>query len=177
MELVDIEVVDVVHEMVIRAIEVMGVNPIFTESGSPLSELAGSSSPPISKPPTPDMSSIICPIKDLYTIEGKENIAPINPNSDKQRPKGSKFIALYKDRENSASKKEEIVKSYGKDLSKIGKIKYRVAKDSLYCREIIKKKWTPAQKELLIKATQPSPHQRCPSRRLKQIYAQQQKLK
>ena len=100
------------------------------------------------------MSPIICLIKDIYTIEGKENIAPINPNnSDKQGSKCSKFIAAYKDRENSASKKEEIVKSRGKDLSKIGKIKYRVAKDFLYCREIRRKKRTPAQKELLLKVT------------------------
>ena len=99
MELVDIGVVDVVHEMVIRVIEVMGENPMSLETGSSLSEFTGSSSKPISKPLTPDMSSVICPIKDLHTIGGKENIAPINQNnSDKQGLKGSKFIAPHKHR-------------------------------------------------------------------------------
>ena len=38
-------------------------------------------------------------------------------------------------------------------MSKIGKIKYRVAKDSLYCIEIMRKKRTPMQKELVLKVT------------------------
>ena len=59
MDLVDIEVVDVVHEMITRVIEVMGGNPMSLESGSSLAEFTGSSSTPISKHPTPDMSSII----------------------------------------------------------------------------------------------------------------------
>ena len=71
MELVDIDIADVVHEMVIRVIEVMGENPMFLETGSSLSEFTGSSSTPISKPLTPDMSPIICPIKDLHTIGGR----------------------------------------------------------------------------------------------------------
>ena len=49
MELVDVEVVDVVHEMVIRVIEVMGKNLMSPESGSSLSEFTDSSSTPISK--------------------------------------------------------------------------------------------------------------------------------
>ena len=90
------------------------------------------------------MSPIICPTNDLHAMTGKENIAPINVNNnDTQHPKGDKFIAPYKDRRNSASKKEEIAMSRGKDLSKICKFKYKVAKDSLYCREIMRRRRQP----------------------------------
>ena len=79
------------------------------ESGRSLSEFTGSSSTPTSKPLTPDMSPIICQTNDLYAMKGKENIAPINVNnSDIQGPESNKFIAPYKDRGNSASRKEEI---------------------------------------------------------------------
>ena len=111
----------------------------------------------MSKPLMPDMSPLICPINDLYKTEGKENIAPISPQkSDKWELKGSTFIAPYKDRENSASNMEkEVAKSKGKDLRNM---EYSVAKDSLYFREIMRKKHMLMQKELLTKVTwQPLP--------------------
>ena len=89
------------------------------------------------KPLIPDMSPIIHPINYLYITDGKENVAPISTKkSDKQWSEGSKFKTPYKDRKNSASKiKKEVAKSKGKDLRKI---KYSVAKDSLYFREIMR---------------------------------------
>ena len=43
MELVKTEVVGVVNELVVRVVEVMGEKPISLESGTSLSEFAGSS--------------------------------------------------------------------------------------------------------------------------------------
>ena len=129
-----------------------GENPHSPESGNSLSEFTGSSGSSMSKPMTPIMSPIIHPINDLYTTGSKENIALINSNkSNKQGPKGSKFIAPYKDREN---RQKGVAKSKGKDWSKISKIECRAVKDSLYFRKIMRKKKMPTQKELLTKVTQ-----------------------
>ena len=69
MELVDIEVVGVMNEMVVKVVEVMGKDPISPESGSSLSEFTGSSEGSLMcKPLTPDMSPVICPIKIYQKI-------------------------------------------------------------------------------------------------------------
>ena len=90
------------------------------------------------------MSPIIHPINDLYTTGDNENVALINSNkSDQQGPKGSMFIAPNKERKN---REKEVAKSKGKDLGKISKIEYKVAKDSLHFREIMRKKQILTQK-------------------------------
>ena len=66
MEPVNIEVVGVMNELVVRVVEVMEKDPISLESGRSLSEFTGhSEGSPMSKPPTQDMSPIIPPIKDI----------------------------------------------------------------------------------------------------------------
>ena len=69
-----------------------------------------------------------------YAItEDKENVAPISSKKrGKQGLKGRKLKTPYKDRGNSVGKTEKkLVKSKGEDLQKI---KYGVAKESLYFR-------------------------------------------
>ena len=41
MELLDIEIVGVMNELVVRVVDMMGKNPISPESGSSLSEFTG----------------------------------------------------------------------------------------------------------------------------------------